>query len=69
MTAEQYTYAKVRIQCTAPCGKVGTYLAAEDNTPLSPIKPDFYALCQWLRKEGWQRIEGWKPGFEYRKAA
>ncbi len=56
-------YAQSAVQCTAPCGKVGTFLRDDAKQPLSPIFDGLYALYPWMKANGWAMDEHDRDGF------
>lgn len=47
--------ARLKIQCTAPDGRTGTFLLdAEHNRLISPLCRDLVELYRWTHAHGWQ---------------
>jgi hypothetical protein len=45
--------AYLYIQCTAPNGETGDYLADIDGVAISPVFPGMLDLIQWARANDW----------------
>ncbi len=58
MTKQQTAY--LWQQCTAPDGKVGSWVSAspESKHPISPIFKDTAKLFGWLHANGWAHLPG-----------
>ena len=47
----------MKVQCTAPSGKRGTFIVANSDSdePVSPVFDDLVYLFHWMREHGWQQ--------------
>ena len=63
--------ATVYIQCTAPNGKIGTFLATGEKPNIvlqTPVFPDGLAMLRYLQVDGWKFVlNSPKPTGEYEK--
>lgn len=46
-------YAWMHVHCTAPDGRVGSYLADAAGTPLTEVHRDLVSLYRAIRPLGW----------------
>lgn len=59
--------AKIHIQCPAPNGQKGDFLGGHQGEPISPVFDNPLELFDWLRENGWKRIEKGRLSFVYGK--